>query len=609
MIVNLLILLTVLGWIYWVVAYGLLKSFFSNARNITDPNYEPPISILKPVKGLDDEVYENFKSYCLQDYPQFEILFGVADHDDPVIPVIERLQRDFPRCDIRLIVQAVKGANRKASMLHVLAKQAQYSILVTSDSDMRVTPDYLHRVVAPMTDPQVGLVTCLYKPLRATTLTARLEALHMGVTFLPSVMVARKFLDMRFAMGATEVMRKDDLAMLGGFTAIADYLADDYQLGARMAANGKRVVLSDYIVVCVIGSTTFREQWQREVRWSLCSRISRPLEFPGLLLSFSTPLSSLMVLFSGLAEWGWMSLVTSVVLRWTVGYLVTLETDDPISRRWLFWLPVRDFLSAIVWCVGLFGKRVMWRGEQFTLRADGRLTPQSVADQEAKADLLSRLVRTIDQMLRNYYGIYEFSQDERCLMRLSIGNARKDVQLSDGIFVQAGDLVLELHLWNEHIPSMSADGADLAWALSFQRRLTLTMKLLAGYLETTPALEEVQALSGDPPFGNRVGAIDLRELVQRWGFEVIPGPPSEGLWANFLEFWVNLYAFGLLWAYNPASIKKKGFDGIKRDELWMSRQTLLEKYGEKEPSSRVIQPAPVRRPAQKMKPLRRDSGG
>ena len=376
MLQKLLLLLVVASWLYWLVAWFLVYAFF-RARPQVDVRFTPPVSILKPVRGVDAEAYRNFASFCRQDYPDFELLFGVADPADPVVPIIERLQRDFPERRIRLVVAEASGLNRKISLLHALAGQARSEVLVISDSDMRVTPDYLRRVVAPLADARVGLVTCPYRAELALTFTARLETLYIGVTFLPSVLVARKFLDMRFAMGATGVLRRRDLERMGGFAVMADYLADDYQLGVRVADLGQRVLLSQYIVVTVLGATTFREQWAREVRWARCSRVSRPREYPGLLLSFTIPLAILLLVASGLAPLGWQVLIISLMLRWLMAWSVAGITGDHESLRWLIWLPVRDMLTALVWVAGGLGRRVAWRGEEFALQPDGRLTALS----------------------------------------------------------------------------------------------------------------------------------------------------------------------------------------------------------------------------------------
>ena len=395
MIATLLTALILISWLYWLVALWLVLDFFRPGKPASQPppcagggdraspsplrrggpGGEVAVSVLKPVKGLDFEAYQNFASFCRQDYPEYELLFGVADADDPVIPLIERLKREFPHVSIRLFVVRPAGANRKASLLHHLAGQARHEILVISDSDMRVTPDYLRRVVAPLADPAVGLVTCPYLGVHALNLTAGLEALHMGVTFLPSITVARKVIGMRFAMGASVTVRRRDLEAIGGFAALADYLADDYQLGARIAALGLKVQLSDYVMRCVLGADRFRDQWEREVRWMRCASVSRPTQYPGLLISYATPLALALVLLTGPTPASLQMLIGSLLLRWVVAWLVSGATGDLEARRWLLWLPVRDVLSALTWIAGGLGREIVWRGERFVLTAHGRMAP------------------------------------------------------------------------------------------------------------------------------------------------------------------------------------------------------------------------------------------
>ena len=376
MLDTLLLLLLMASWGYWLVACCWVGDFFRK-RQEPEPGFVPPVSILKPVKGVDAQAYENFASFCRQDYADYELIFGVADPSDPVLPVIERLRRDFPDRNIRLVVAPLLGSNHKASILHALANQARHEVLVVCDSDMRVTPDYLRRVVAPLADEHVGLVTCLYRGELTQTFTAGLEALHMGVTFIPAVIIARRLLDMRFAMGSTVVLRKSDLARLGGFAALVDYLADDYQLGVRIASLGLRVHLSDYIVVSVLGATTFREQWDREVRWAQCSRISRPSEYPGLLFTYSVLWAVALVLATDFASQALMLFGVSLLLRWWVAWMITAYIGDEASHRWMIWLPVRDILSALIWWMGLLSRHVVWRGAEFVLQSDGRM--QSLA--------------------------------------------------------------------------------------------------------------------------------------------------------------------------------------------------------------------------------------
>jgi ceramide glucosyltransferase len=370
----LLLLLVTVSWVYWLVAWWLTHRFF-RSRPRAPADYTPPVSLLKPVRGLDAQALANFSSFCQQHYPEYELLFGFADADDPGIAVVRQLQRTYRELTIRLVTGPVLGPNRKASLLHHLVASAQYDILVISDSDMRVTPDYLRRVVAPLEHPATGLVTCCYRGENAETLPAGLEALYIGTCFLPSVIIANKIFKFGFAMGSTAALRRIDLARLGGFRSIAQYLADDYQLGARIAELGLRVQLSEYVVATVLGATSFRELWHRETRWNRCARVSRPWCYLGLFITFSTPLALLYLLLSGLAPIGWSILAVSVAVRWLASALISTSTGDLVSRRWLLWLPVRDVLTSLAWLAGGLGQLIVWRGDRFILRSDGRMEP------------------------------------------------------------------------------------------------------------------------------------------------------------------------------------------------------------------------------------------
>lgn len=382
MLEKFLLILIVLSWIYWLIATLLVFQFFGHRKATaihsipgTQQPYLPSISILKPVHGLDTQAYQNFLSFCHQDYPTYELLFGVDQIDDPSIPVIEQLQRDNPQCPIRLVLAGQGGPNRKANILQFLVEASRNDVMVVSDSDMRVTPDYLRRVVAPLSQEHVGLVTCPYRASLAQNLTAGLEALHMGVTFLPAVIVARHFISMRFAMGASIAVRRSDLEKIGGFSSVKDYLADDYEIAIRIANLGRQIVLSDYIMVSVLGATTFSDQWDREVRWSRCNRVNRPMEYPGYLLLFHLPMALALMVLSDASQLATHVLAVSLIFRWVTSWLISTRTRDLESQRWLIWLPVRDLLSVLVWFMGAFSHRVRWRGDTYLVSADGQMQP------------------------------------------------------------------------------------------------------------------------------------------------------------------------------------------------------------------------------------------
>jgi ceramide glucosyltransferase len=381
--------------VYLIVSCWWVRSFFARANSAGDRTgaeawearrpavigADPvppctPVSVLKPVRGLDPGAYDNLSSFCRQDYEEYEVLFAAADPHDPVIPVIEQIARESPPGRVRLITGVPQPfANPKVNSLAALTAAAVHPLLAISDSDMRVDATYLGRVTAPMVDPEVGMVTCCYRGAAPVTMTAKLEALHMGVTFLPEVVVARRFLDMHFALGATMVVRSEDLEDAGGWKAVGDFLAEDTLLARQIRQRGKKVLLSDYIVDSYLGFTTWREQWHREVRWARTNRVNRPREYAGMLLTLPFPLALVFLPLNLQGALGWSVLAAALVVRWATAWLITGYTDNRALRRWLAWLPLRDLLSAATWCAGVAGRTVVWRGQVHRLHPDGRLDP------------------------------------------------------------------------------------------------------------------------------------------------------------------------------------------------------------------------------------------
>ena len=239
--------------IYYLLCLWSAARFLREGKvdqGIQEEQFSPPISILKPLKGTDPEIYESFRSHCLQDYPEYEIIFGVSDPNDPAIESVKKLQREFPDRRIQLLVcSKILGANVKVSNLAQMLAEARYDWLIVNDSDIRVEPDYLRRVTAPLADPRVGMVTCLYRGVAAAMLGSHLEGLGISTDFCPSVLVARQLEGgIRFGLGSTLAFRRAELEKIGGFTSFVDYLADDYELGKRIAGLGLTVKLSDVVV-------------------------------------------------------------------------------------------------------------------------------------------------------------------------------------------------------------------------------------------------------------------------------------------------------------------------------------------------------------------------
>jgi ceramide glucosyltransferase len=335
----------------------------------------PPVSILKPLKGSDPEMVESFRSHCLQDYPQFEIIFGVSDPADPAIEVVEQLKREFPRCAIHLVTCSEKlGANVKVSNLAQMLLQAAHENILVNDSDIRVPPDYLRRVVTPLSDPQIGLITCLYRGIANRTLGAKLESLGISTDFAAGVLVARHLEGgIRFGLGSTLAFRKRDLEAIGGFEALVDYLADDYELGRRIAQRGLAVKLSEVVVETFLPKYSLRGFFDHQLRWARAVRDSRRWGYLGLLLTFGVPWAGLALLLSYGAAWAWDLFAAVLSLRIAVAVVVgwSVLRDRQIVPLLLL-LPLRDFAALIVWILSLLGDTVVWRGDSFTLK-NGKL--------------------------------------------------------------------------------------------------------------------------------------------------------------------------------------------------------------------------------------------
>jgi ceramide glucosyltransferase len=360
---------------YYLLATIAALRFFRR-RMPVNANFTPPISILKPVRGLDRDAYENFASFARQDYPEFEILFNVADDRDPAIPVIQKLIRDFPSVAIRLFTGCEQlGASQKMNKLVRLAENARHDLLVISDSDIRVEPGYLRAVSLAFQDRSVGLVTCLYRGLTPPSFAADLEAIGISSDFDAGVLSAWQLGDVDFALGATMATTKARLSGIGGFASLVNFFCDDYELGNRIAHSGYRIELSPYPVSTVFPEQTFAESFRHQLRWNLTLRSSRPLGHFGLIVTHGLPWAILAALLAPSAAIAAAYLGAYLVLRnvmaWTVG---VWGLRDSLLRRRMWMLPLRDAFAFVVWVASFFHNRIEWRGSHYTIR-DKQLIP------------------------------------------------------------------------------------------------------------------------------------------------------------------------------------------------------------------------------------------
>ncbi|MHB8057216.1 MAG: bacteriohopanetetrol glucosamine biosynthesis glycosyltransferase HpnI [Desulfuromonadaceae bacterium] len=336
----------------------------------------PGVSILKPVKGVDADSYDNFASFCSQEYSgAVQLIFAAASPDDAIIPVIHQLIDDFTNHDITLVINpALHGPNYKVSNLINAFPQAKHDIIIVCDSDVSVEPDYMQSVTAHFADPQIGLVTSLYRTSEVHGIATALEATGFTSEMIPNVLVARQFEGLTFALGASIAVRRAALESVGGFEVLAGYLADDYQLGNKIHRAGWRIALDPCFVESVIKPENLMSVLSRQLRWARTMRVSRPGGYlaSGIILPFPAAL-----LASFLAPSPAVG-VTAVALLYVVRVIVCTMYSrrfvrDNLLPKWLWLLPLRDMLSFFIWALSFLGNRVEWRGSRFVLKPGGKI--------------------------------------------------------------------------------------------------------------------------------------------------------------------------------------------------------------------------------------------
>ncbi|HXA36643.1 MAG TPA: bacteriohopanetetrol glucosamine biosynthesis glycosyltransferase HpnI [Steroidobacteraceae bacterium] len=340
----------------------------------------PPVTMLKPLCGAEPGLYEHLRSFCRQDYPEFQIVFGVRDPGDPACAVVKRLAAEFPSVPIELVINPrLHGNNLKISNLINMLPYARHDVLAMADSDAFVGTDYLHSVTGPLLDGNIGLVTCLYRGTPTPGLWSRLGAMYINEWYVPSVLLAWLFGHEGYVSGQTVCLRRNTLQAIGGLQALADYLADDHRLGELVRALGQRVVLSTYVVQGEHHEPTFDSLIRHELRWMRTLRVLRPRSFPFIFVTFSVPLALLGLAAaaagSSHAAAQWALFAITAMARLVLHFVRRSRDRAGLSDLWL--LPVRDLLICWVWWRSFFVSRVTWRGIEFDVDADGLMRPLS----------------------------------------------------------------------------------------------------------------------------------------------------------------------------------------------------------------------------------------
>jgi ceramide glucosyltransferase len=383
--INYLVLaVATIPFIYYLIALFSSWQFFRRReRRNAAHNFTPPVSILKPIRGLDPDAFENFSSFCEQDYPDYEVLFCVGEEDDEVVPILQKLASDFPERRIRVLFgSGGRGSNDKVVKLARLVSEAQHEVVVISDSDVRVRPDYLRTVVAPLADPKVGAVTCFYASIEEKTFAESLQTIGMFSDFYVGILVARQLDGVKFALGPTIATTRARLAGFGGYGAIDDRPADDLLVGRLIAEQGYEVELLPYTILTVADYGSMRDLFHKRLRWIVVMRHMRPWGHLGLFLTQGLPwcLTAVAVHPSAGVALGYFGayLVLRFTMTWMVG-LWGLKQGSLWEKLGL--IPVWDALAFFIWLTSFARNSIRWRDGEYYIR-DGRLVPVTSTNAE-----------------------------------------------------------------------------------------------------------------------------------------------------------------------------------------------------------------------------------
>ncbi|HEU5451743.1 MAG TPA: glycosyltransferase [Terriglobales bacterium] len=377
---------------FLVLAIVGAAKFDRDGRKIATPAAFPPLSVLKPVHGVEPRLEENLESFFRQDYPRYEVLFAADEESDAALPIVRRVCARHPEIPSRVLVTGrPPWPNPPSWSFHNMAQVAANEILVTSDSDVEVAPSYLREVIPPLLDPAVGMITCVYRGKNAGGFWSGLDAIGMSVEMTAGVLVANLLEGIKFGLGPTIAVRKDALVKIGGYSVLGDYFANDFMIGNLIDKAGHRVVLSPHIIDHVVAPMTFAQMWRRQLRWAASTRTSRPKGHFGTGLIFAMPYGILgcvaaaalgmPVLAASLLG---IALLNRIVEAEVVGWGVV---RDPRARRapWLY--PVRDLFGFLLWCASYVTSGSKWRSSDYKLMPDGKIvrhTP-AAAKQTAQA--------------------------------------------------------------------------------------------------------------------------------------------------------------------------------------------------------------------------------
>ncbi|MGH8615425.1 MAG: bacteriohopanetetrol glucosamine biosynthesis glycosyltransferase HpnI [Gammaproteobacteria bacterium] len=367
------------GTLYAIVSVVIVLRYFEqanrNPKKRTD--FSPAVTILKPVCGLEKELTANLRSACLQSYPDYEVIFSVQDPRDPALSILHEIRQEFGCRRVSVVVSDVQaGSNGKVNNLLGALSKASHDVVVISDSDTRLRSDYLSNIVAPLADPEVACACTLFKVTEADRLVEKLEALTINADFMPSVVFAEVTGASKCCLGPSIAIRRATLDQIGGLKSLADYLVEDYELGRRIWASGKKMALVPYVIDVVVDLPDWRRWWTHQVYWDQNTRLARPSAFLATCLIRSVPFALVFALLRLFDPIGLAALSTAVAVRIiTAAMLLKWGFKEEARLRTLALLPFRDILGLITWALSFTQQTVIWRGAKFQLTRGGRMVP------------------------------------------------------------------------------------------------------------------------------------------------------------------------------------------------------------------------------------------
>jgi ceramide glucosyltransferase len=371
----LFLLLLVAAWGYQLLALVSLWRFFWSGGPPPSATAGPGISVFKPLKGLEANTRECLESFLTQDWRPYQVIFGVRDPADPVVDLLRELRQSYPGPEIEIVMcPETLGLNPKISSLRQMEDRARYDLLVIADADVKVDPDFLARVAAALQEPGVGLVSCPYRAGAALTLGARLEALTIAADFIPSVATAHYVEGIRFALGAAMALSRPALQAIGGFAPLADFLADDYQLGWRVAEAGLKVKVLPYVVETHNPAMSLMDFLVHQLRWARTYRVCRPKGYLAYGITHALVFSLALCWATGSAPWALGLAAATLGLRWTLaGFTEWTCLRGRLPRNAFWLLPLKDLLAATIWAMSFLGNRVTWGNRTYRVTPEGKL--------------------------------------------------------------------------------------------------------------------------------------------------------------------------------------------------------------------------------------------